>query len=257
LLALLIDRFGWRESLWILAVVVGPILALISLFFVRDRPQVCELNADGDEASSGSAIESAARVVNRTLADARRDPVFWLYSGSLSIHALFGTAVTFHIVAIFAEAGRGRDEAFAYFLPQAIISVATNLLASTLTDYTRLKPFLVVMLVSFILGAAGLLWLENSFGYWGLAIGFGIGGGLWSTISNLCFVRHFGPLHLGEISGLNAALTVFASAIGPLLFSLAFDWTGSFAGGPIICLVALMGLLLASLVLRQPHDQVP
>ena len=35
----------------------------------------------------------------------------------LAIHALFGTAVTFHIVSIFADAGRSQSEAFAYFLP--------------------------------------------------------------------------------------------------------------------------------------------
>ena len=79
------------------------------------------------------------------------------FTNGLSIHALFGTAVTFHIVAIFAEAGRSIEEAFAHFIPQAVISVATNLSASALAYYARLKPLLLVMLASFTLGAVGLI----------------------------------------------------------------------------------------------------
>ena len=52
-------------------------------------------------------------------------------------------------------------------------------------------------------------------------LGFGVGGGLWGTLANLVFIRHYGPKHLGEITGLNPTLTVFANAIGPVLLSLA------------------------------------
>jgi len=62
-----------------------------------------------------------------------------------------------------------------------------------------------------------------------LVVGFGIGGGLWSVTSNLTFIRNFGPLHLGEITGLCTAILVFASAIGPALFSLGLDYFGSYA----------------------------
>ena len=47
---------------------------------------------------------------------------------SLGIHSLLGTAVTFHIVSIFAAAGRSQTEAFAYFLPSAVFATVTNLL---------------------------------------------------------------------------------------------------------------------------------
>lgn len=255
-LAFLLDSWGWREALWLLAVIVGPGFAILCLLLIRDNPEVCGLRADNQEpAKQDGAGQRAA--TGFQLKVVRRDPVFWLYSMSLSIHALFGTAVTFHIVAIFDQAGRGREEAFAYFIPQAVVSVVTNLGASALADYTRLKPFLLVMLLSFTLGAFGLIYLEQAAGYWGLVMGFGVGGGLWGVLSNLVFIRHYGPKHLGEISGLNAALTVFASAIGPLLFSLAFDITGTFAAGPILSIVALVLLLLAAAVIPQPLDQLP
>ena len=256
LLALLIDSLGWREALWLLAGIVGPGFAVLCLLLVRDNPEACGLRAD----NQAHVVQNASQSPQQTsyaLKDARRDRVFWLYSMGLSIHALFGTAVTFHIVAIFHEAGRSREEAFAYFIPQAVVSVITNLSASALSDYMRLKPFLLVMLLSFIMGAVGLIYLDHEAGYWGLVLGFGLGGGLWGMLSNLAFIRHYGPNHLGEISGLNAALTVFASAIGPLLFSVAFDMTGTFAAGPVLCILALVVLFVVAVLTPQPLDQVP
>jgi len=256
LLALMIDDFGWRGALWIMAVVVGLGFSLIVLVFVRDHPSQCNLRADGEPLVSSSAHQPLTGH-DVGVAQVRRDPVFWMYASALSMHAMFGTAVTFHIVAIFGEAGRSREEAFGYFLPQAIVSLSVNLLASTAADYLRLKPFLLVMLVAFIVGAYGLTQLQSQLGYWLLVVGFGAGGGLWGVLSNLVFVRHYGVLHLGEISGLNTSLTVFASAIGPLLFSVANEQIGSFSSAAVGCLGALVVLLLVGTVLAQPRDLDP
>jgi cyanate permease len=256
LLAMLIDGWQWRAALWWLAVIVGPLFALLCFWLVRDGPEVCGLQPDNQSATSRMRCQLTPQD-SHTLRQVRGNIVFWLYSLGLSIHALFGTAVTFHIVAIFAEAGRSRAEAFAYFIPQAMVSVVTNLGASALADYMRLKPFLLVMLASFTLGAVGLIFLQHELGYWGLVAGFGVGGGLWVMLANLAFIRHYGPKHLGEISGLNAALTVFASAIGPLLFSVAYDASGTFAAGPMLCIVGLLALLMVTVFVKQPLDSAP
>jgi MFS transporter, OFA family, oxalate/formate antiporter len=257
ILAMMIDYFGWRGALWVMAVAVGLGFALLALFTVRDNPGVCGVRADGAGHVEGTTPSGKSVGLERTVADARRDPIFWMYAAALSMHALFGTAVTFHIVAIFNEAGRDRSEAFGYFLPQAIVSLTVNLLASAMADYSRLKPFLVVMLVMFLLGAYGITRLDTELGYWLLVVGFGAGGGLWGVLSNLAFIRQFGALHLGEISGLNTAITVFASAIGPVSFSVANDVFGTFEAAAVGCAVGLVVLLLASLVLSQPYDRSP
>ena len=257
-IAMMIDAWGWRGTLWILAAVVGLGFATLALVWVRNHPADSGLVADGGSLEGQSNAQGvSAESQDRTVAEARTDPIFWLYSLALSMHALFGTAVTFHIVAIFAEAGRERSEAFGYFLPQAIVSLCVSLLVSTLADYVRLKPILIVMLMAFLLGAYGLTELQSEFGYWMLVFGFGCGGGLWGVLSNLTFIRMFGALHLGEISGLNTAVTVFASAIGPLAFSLAQDTLGSFESAAMICMVGLMALLVAAVVLTQPRDAAP
>lgn len=256
-IALMIDWSGWRGALWLMsgALIFG--FALLALILLRNSPEQEGLLPDGVPVDAQATTVQAYRAPNRTLHEARRSPSFWLYSGGLSIHALFGTAVTFHIVSIFAAAGRDRDEAFAYFLPQAMVSTAVNLLGSAVVDRTRLRPFLLVMLTAFLLGAVGLMNLHEPWGYWLLVAGFGAGGGLWGVISNVSFIRLFGSLHLGEISGLNTSITVFASAIGPFLFSLGYDLTGGYLAVEALCAAGIAALLLAAIVVRQPDDRRP
>lgn len=246
-LAWLIAIFGWREALWVLAAIVGLIFPVLTYLFLRDLPASVGLVADGD----GSDAATPQEAPSKTLQEARRSPILWLYTSSLAIHALFGTALTFHVVSIFSEAGRDASEAFGYFLPAAVFSTTVNLLASSVVDRYPLKPFLLCMLMAFTLGAVGLLNLERTWGYWMLAAGFGAGGGLWGVISNLAFIRFFGPNHLGEVSGFNTSVTVFASAIGPAAFSLALDIFGAYHAAVYACIVVLVILLVAAAWLDQ------
>ena len=249
MLAFLIGVFDWRTSLFVLAIIVGPVFGIIALLFIRNNPESCGLLADGQKFDEKKDTESS--VPDKTIAEAKRSAVFWLYALVLAMYALFGTAMVFHIVSIFAEAGRNETEAFGYFLPQAIISVMVNLLASWVADYWALKRLLIIMLVGFIVGAWGLINLQQDWGYWTLIIGFGITSGLWGMLSNLAFIRFFGRLYLGEISGLNMTLTVIGSAIGPALFSLGKDFFGSYHAAIWLNISVLLILLIAAIIIKQ------
>ncbi|WOJ92827.1 MFS transporter [Congregibacter variabilis] len=248
-IALLISCFGWRGALWFMGLTVGVVFAALALIFIRDNPASCGLQADGGDPADAHSLPLEAP--SKTIDEARRSPIFWIYSLSLGMHALFGTALTFHVVAVFAESGLSAATAFGYFLPAAVFSTGSNLIASSFVDRLTLKPFLIVMLSALSFGAVGLINLEETWGYWVLAAGFGIGGGLWGVVSNLAFIRFFGPLHLGAVSGFNASISVFASAIGPAAFSLAVDHLGSYNAAAQICLCMLLALLVAALLVRQ------
>jgi OFA family oxalate/formate antiporter-like MFS transporter len=252
-LAGLISLYGWRESLWILAALGGFGFSLMAFIFIRDNPQSCGMRADGVDSESQEEIQEEAESVQLYLV--KRNPIFWIYSLSLSMHALFGTAIVFHIVSIFEEVGKGKAEAFSYFIPAAIFSTTSNLFASWAADKINLKPILIIMLLSFCVGSLGFINLEKDWGFWVLAFGFGVGGGLWGVISNLTFIRFFGPKHLGEISGFSTSLTVFASAIGPAAFSLGFDYFGNYAAPAKICLGFLIILLLFSVFLDHKEEK--
>ena len=157
-LAWMIEHGGWREALWELALAC-LVFAGLALVFLRDNPKSCGVIVDGHRHADEAPITREQPSI--TLEDARRTPVFWLATLSLSMHSLLGTAVTFHIVSIFAEAGRSQAEAFAYFLPTAVFATTTNLLCGWLADKRSLKPFMILMLGSFLTGAVGLLHLQD------------------------------------------------------------------------------------------------
>lgn len=253
-IAFLIATLHWRGALWAMGLGVGVVFAGLALLFIRDNPASCGLDADGEAAAADSVAPREAH--SRTVEEARRSPVFWIYALSLGMHALFGTALTFHVVAVFAESGMSAEVAFGYFLPAAVFSVASNFIASLFVDRMPLKPFLVMMLSALCIGAVGLIQLDQPWGYWVLAAGFGMGGGLWGVVSNLAFIRFFGPLHLGAVSGFNASISVFASAIGPAAFSLAVDFLGSYNAAAKICFVVELGLLIAALLIRQREARI-
>ena len=53
------------------------------------------------------------------------------------------------------------------------------------------------------------------------------------------------------MSGFNASVTVFASAIGPAAFSLGVDFLGSYTAAAKICTALLVTLLVAAVVIPQ------
>ncbi len=70
-------------------------------------------------------------------------------------------------------------------------------------------------------------------------------------ISNLAFIRFYGPLNLGAISGFAASVTVFASAVGPAAFSLGYDVFGSYGAAVKVCIGMLCLFLIAAVVIDQ------
>ena len=61
------------------------------------------------------------------------------------------------------------------------------------------------------------------------AVAMGVAGGFVMVVFFSFWGRAYGRTHLGRIQGAAQALTVFASAIGPLLLAWCVDATGSYA----------------------------
>ena len=86
------------------------------------------------------------------------------------------------------------------------------------------------------------------------ATAMGLGGGLVMVLFFSVWPRVFGRRHLGRIQGTAQALTVVASAIGPLLLAWCVEWTGSYAA-MFRVLAALIGLVaLAAFLAPMPAN---
>ena len=248
----LIQWRDWRCAWALLGLAIGGGFSLIALLFFRDNPEDCGLQPDGRPAPE---TEDRAPLVRRqyTLAEARGCYAFWAFGLSFALFGLYFTALPFHIVSIFGHAGMGRDVAFWTFVPVSVISVCVRLAVGWLSSRVELKHLLAVMLCGFALSMSGLVTLSPGWPVWLLIVGNGVAGGIAGLLQSITWPNFFGRLHLGAISGFGFSLTVFASAVGPWLFSLSFAQTGSYRAAGIGCLIAVAALLASAFRADDPQ----
>lgn len=219
--------------------------SLFILIFFRDNPEACGLLPDGGEITDGEPTAAITTQRQFTVAEARRHLPFWSVALTLSLSSFYVTAMTFHIVSIFSEAGMNAKTAFAILIPGTIIAVIINVIGGIVADKVKTKYLLMAMLSGTIIANMSLCCLAPGIPVVTLVIGNGIAGGLFGVISNVTFPRFYGREHLGAINGFTMTLMVFSSAIGPWLFSKTLETTSSYKIMSIIC-VGIAILLFAS-----------
>ena len=153
---------------------------------------------------------------------------FWVVAGSSATVAFLSTALNFHQISMLGDAGLSATEAAAMFLPQvigaAVAGVLFGYLADRLTGRILIPMVMAVLMVSLLLtlilapGTAVVLY----------AISLGAAGGASRTVTSTLLPRWYGVGHIGAIQGTATLIGVASSALGPVVFSIARDATGSY-----------------------------
>ncbi|TVR09019.1 MAG: MFS transporter [Planctomycetota bacterium] len=255
---LLIDTTTWRMAWMILALACGVGMAVLAWLFARDNPEDCGLHPDGrvsakpeHSSSSGIAVHAWHHA---TRPEALRRSGFWAVTLILSTHACLFTAFTFHIIGLGGEAGLSPQHATAALIPMAVISPCVGFIVGFLCDSVRIKWLLLAMVVLQLLTYASASAMEVPLLRWLAIFGFAAGVGFFGPLSSVAMPRFFGRTHLGAINGAMMSSVVIASAIGPLILSLALDATGRLGQGFFWALILpTLGLLLA-MKARNPQE---
>ncbi len=252
---LFIDRMiqsnGWSGTWQIMAIAMLGIVALIVLFY-KDNPEKYGLSTDGTTHKANGKQNHEQTEVAFTLGEARRTRAYWMYTLTLSFYSFFVTGLTFHVVSIFNTADYSRSEAIGIFLPVSVISVTCSLIANFISDWIKLKILLFVMLTGAFSAAVGLIGLSNGWGIYPLIAGAGIMGGLFAALMSITWPRFFGRKHLGAISGNAMSMLVFASALGPVLFSSSLTYLGTYEGVSWLSLVFLVAITIGAIKANPP-----
>ncbi len=242
----LIEQAGW-SSVWrhMGLIWIGVCTPLILLLF-RDNPEDCGLIPDGAPAPARPGESGPPRPLRSlTLAEARRTYVFWVFSLALTLQALAITAITFHIESIFTEAGLKASRGFSVLPAAALVSIGVTLLGGWLSDHLALRRFYKLFLLSMAVTAYSLIALSETLIPL-LTVSLGITGGLFGLLLSITWPKYFGRDHLGAISGLNMAMLVVGSAVGPMVWSMALKFSGSYRPALLFCLTASLVLFAAA-----------
>jgi len=230
LVGTLIQQWGWRSA-W-LAVGCGLLcfLAPMAATLVRRGPESRGLLPDGDAAGMAvqTAVTGAHAAHGMVWTEALLTRVFWVFAAGTALYGLVASGIGLFNESILAQRGFSAQTYYETLVVTALTALAGNFLGGWLAARVPLGRLMAMSLFVLAGGLAALPHVSTHAHVLIWATAMGLGGGLVMVLFFSVWPRVFGRRHLGRIQGAAQALTVVASAVGPLLLAWCVEWTGSY-----------------------------
>lgn len=230
-----VNGYGWRTA-WAgigLAVLLG--LAPLGWLLVRRSPEAFGIEPDG---VSKAEVESVEKLGGHTLWQALATPAFWVFGLSSAVYGLIASGIALFNESILAERGFDASIYYRSLVIVALTSLAGNFLGGWLASKWRMNRLLALALALLACSLLALPHVMTEAHVTAYAVVMGLAGGFVIVIFFSFWSLAYGRSHLGRIQGAAQALTVIASAVGPLLLAECVTRTGSYAA--IFYLLALV-----------------
>lgn len=239
LIGAIISKSGWRTAWWTIGIGLLCGLAPLSVLLVRRSPESCGLEADG----AVSPIHKDEKLTGFTLQQALLTPSFWIFGISSAIYGLIASGIALFNESILAERGFNASTYYRSLVIVALTALVGNFLGGWLTSRWRMNRLLAIAMLLLASSLVALPLVRTETHVAAYAVVMGLAGGFVIVIFFSFWSAAYGRAHLGKIQGAAQALTVIASAVGPLLLAECVARTGSYAA--MFYLLATVVLLLA------------
>jgi len=179
-------------------------------------------------------------------------PSFWVFAIGTALYGLVASGIGLFNESILGERGFGPDIYYQTLAITAVTALAGNFAGGWLAHRVPLGR---LMAASQLILAGGLIvlpYVSTMTHVVAWAVAMGVGGGLVMVLFFSVWGRVFGRRHLGRIQGCAQALTVVASAVGPLLLAWCLERTGSYTSIFLILAAATAVVGVAALVVALP-----
>jgi predicted MFS family arabinose efflux permease len=219
-----VQAVGWRLAWQALGLCLLAGLAPLSLLLVRSVPEGTRL-ADPNEFVAPE--EASVVVADATLGEALRSPAFWVLTLAASLFNLVFSGFTFFAQSVLAEQDFDANTFTLVMATLALSGIVCNLLGGWLS---RSWPPGRLLAIGMVLLAAALAAFPLARTVtWILVFGLVLGasGGVVTVVFFAMYNALYGRGRLGQIQGVAQAVSVFASALGPLLLAASRQWSGA------------------------------
>ena len=237
LTAALVEHWGWRDALWVLAALNALVCAPLHAWWLRP-------SSSHSHSLAGAAVlvdhtSHHAQHEHRTWSAHLKQPAFWWLS--VFVVLMMGTTAALppHLVSLLREAGM--SEAWAIAMPA---SIGVFQVVGRLTLYATEHRLPVhqgnLWLPALIpLGFAVLLWGYGQV-WWSLlfVLLFGVGNGLLTIVRATAMTEYVSRLHTGSLNGLLGFPTALARALAPWVLGLLWSSQSGYTWG-LVCMCAL------------------
>ena len=246
----IIDAFGWRSALLILAVAALVTIFPLSLVF-RHKPESYGFLPDGDTGdiniSSNELSQSNNLDVSITTRQAVRSAAFWQISLAFACHVIVTNALVVHVMPYLSSINISRSASSVVATLSPMVSLGGRLGLGWLGDHF---PKRYVAAASFGTVSLGLLFFEytSSIGQSLLIpfiILFGIGWGGGAVMRTALTREVFGRNNFGAVFGLITGMNSLGAITGSPIAGLVFDTQGSYSG----IWIAFSGLAVIALIM--------
>jgi MFS family permease len=252
LVGTLVQQRGWRSAWFGVGVAILAGLAPLGWLVVRRNPESLGLVADGlppiDDGRS--PIDD---LPGYELRAALLTPAFWVFAIGASLYGLVASGIGLFNESILLERGFGPNIYYQTLVVTALTGLAGNFLGGWLAGFVSLNRLMAISLFVLTGGLLALPHISTHPLAMAWAACMGLGGGLVMVLFFSVWPRVYGRKQLGRIQGVAQALTVLASAIGPLLLAICLGWTGSYRAVFYILATAVGAFGLAALVVPLPE----
>ena len=215
-----IAAIGWRRAFAGSAVLL--LLVLVPLVFVllrghgrRHEAHLAHLAKPTENTGAGARSWTRGEVL--------RDVRFYLLLPGTTAPAMIATAMFFHHLNLADAKGWSHEWITGSYAIYAAATTLAALASGSLVDRlgaTRLVP---AMLVPLGLAMALVASFESAWIVWPYLFLLGINVGIAYTAVSAFWAEMYGVVHLGAIKSLAMALSVFASALGPVITGSLID----------------------------------
>lgn len=186
---------------------------------------------------------AAAGPRGATLAAALATPAFWVFALATSFYGLVAAGLSLFNESLLRERGFAKSVFLSITVISPLIGLAANLAGGWLAS--RVPPGWLAGAALLLQGAALAAFpqVESLAGVYAYAATMGIAGGLLTVVFFSVWRQAFGAANLGAIQGAAQALTVIASAAGPLVLAVGQRAAGSYA--PVVVRLAAVSAAFA------------
>jgi len=241
--AYLIDSFDWRTAIAVLGLIVGLVIAPLSMLLKKEPAEIGML-PDGAKAppdtTAGVNSKDNPHAGSVTLAQALRTRNFWFLGIVWLLFSLCLHLVYTHIVPYATDMDISTAEAAVVLGLIGSISIPGRLIMGVVSDKTGRKAS---AMVCGLLQVGAMVWVAWARGLWMFyifAIVYGFASGGFDIPITALIGDIFGVHSLGEIMGVLVIGWGLGAATGPAVGGLIFDVTENYFMAFIIGALAMM-----------------
>jgi MFS family permease len=218
----MVVRSGWRPAWsavgWVLVLVLAP----LGWMMVRSAPEAEGMQLDGN------SDDRDVQLADLSTWEAVCTPAFWVFALSSSVFGLVYSGISLFNQSILEQRGFSATTYHVVLVVSTLLGLVANFAGGWLATRWSIQKFMGVGMGVLAAALVALPQVRTFTHVVLYGVAMGISGGVVTVVFFSVWGQVFGRSHLGRIQGCAQMLTVFASAIGPLLLAETLRQTGSY-----------------------------